>query len=172
MGGLLTLGSNSLDDIMFDRPNQSPQSDLKFLITKLYHINKLLCESCKAPLESAVFNSCLACFSTPGPSVVPVSWLAVPGRSKKWGRGMLSVSPPLQTPACFPRQMLVTSLIFFLAAGCRGAAFRGWVATRRSEACWESCLWTLLKFVGVSLFRWTRTIAVHYMPSWVPSVKY
>lgn len=126
MGGLLTFGNNSLDDIIPDRPNQSQKSDLKFLITQLYRINRLLHEFCKAPLESAVSDSCLACLPTPGPSVVPVNWLAVPGRSKKWGRGVLSVSPLLQTPAGFPWQLLVTPLIFCLPAGCRGGC-KFWV---------------------------------------------
>lgn len=73
MGGSLTFGSNSLDDIMPGIPNQSQKSDLKFLITQLYHINQLLHEFCKAPLECAVSDSCLACLPTPGPSVVPVN---------------------------------------------------------------------------------------------------
>lgn len=120
MGASLTFGSNSLDDIMSGRPNQSQKSDLKFLITQLYLINKLLHDFCKAPLESAVSDSCLAYLPTPGPSVVPVNWLAVQGRSKKWGWGVLSVSPLLQTPAGFPWQLLVTPLIFCLPAGWRG----------------------------------------------------
>lgn len=102
----------------------------KFLITQLYRIHQLLHEFCKAPLESAVSDSCLACLPTPGPSVVPVNWLAVPGRSKKWGRGVLSVSPLLQTPAGFPWQLLVTPLIFCLPAGCRGGASFGWWVAR------------------------------------------
>ena len=36
MGGSLAFGSNSLDDITPGRPNQSPRSDLKFLITRSY----------------------------------------------------------------------------------------------------------------------------------------
>lgn len=119
MGTLLTFGSNSIDDIMPGRPNQSQKIDLRFLITQLYHINQFLHDFCKAPVESAVSNSCLAYLPTPGPSVVPVNWLALPGRSKKWGWGVLSVSPLLQTPTGFPWQQLVTSLIFCLPAGCR-----------------------------------------------------
>lgn len=133
MGGSPTFGSNSLDDIMPGRPNQSQESDLKFLIIRLHRIIQLHHEFCKAPLESAGSDSCLACLPTPGPSVVPVNWLAVPGRSKKWGRGVLSVSPLLQTPAGFPWQLLVTPLIFCLPAGWRGVASFGWWVARRSR---------------------------------------
>lgn len=130
------------------RPNQSQKIDLKFLITQLHHINQLLHDFCKAMLESAVSNSCLPDLPTPGPSVVPVNWLALPGRSKKWGWGVLSVSPLLQTPTGFPWQQLVTSLIFCLPAGCRrvGRLQVVVVGTNKKVECLKSCL---EKFVPV-----------------------
>lgn len=136
MGGSLRFGNNSLDEIMPDRPSQSRRSDLKFLITQLYCTDQPLHEFCKAPSESAVSDSCLACVPTPGPS-------AVPGRSKKWGWGALSISPMLQTPAGFPWQLLVTPLIFSLPAG----VWRGQVLGTRwqkvnARAGPEGCLWT------------------------------
>lgn len=71
MGGFLTLGGNSLDRIMPGKPNQSQKSDMRFIITQVYHIIQLPHESCKAAIDAGVWDSCLAGVPTPGPSVVP-----------------------------------------------------------------------------------------------------
>lgn len=77
-------GIDSRDDVMPGRSNQSLEINLMFLIHRLSHINQILCDLCKAPVECGDSDSCLAYLPTPGPSAVPVSWLAVPRRSKKW----------------------------------------------------------------------------------------
>lgn len=164
MGGSFTFGNNSLHDIMAGMPNQSQKSELKFLITQLYRISQLLYEFCKAPLESAVSDSCLACLPTPGPSVVPVNWLAVPGRSKKWGRGVLSVGPLPQTPAGFPWQLLVMSLIFCLPAGCKGGTSFGWWVARSKRLVWK-VVWGLLGEV-CSRISWGHNQSMYKLRSW------
>lgn len=129
--GCSLLGSNSLDDIIPGRPNQSQKNDLKFLITQLYHIIQLLHEFCKAPLESAVSDSCLACLPTPGPSVVPVNWLAVTGRSKKCCQSahccrLLQASPD----SCLSCLWSSVCLLAAREVGWVGGASFGWWVAR------------------------------------------
>lgn len=83
------------------------------------------------PFQTAVW---LACSHPTWPICSPRKndWQP-PGRSKKWGRGGLSVSPPLQTSPGSPWQLLVMPLIFCLPAGWR---FLGWLA--RSTASKET----------------------------------
>lgn len=144
MGGLLTFGSNSLDDIIPGRPNQSQKNDLKFLITQLYHIIQLLHEFCKPPLESAVSDSCLACLPTPGPSVVPVNWLAVTGRSKKCCQSahccrLLQASPD----SCLSRLWSSVCLLAAREVGWVGVQVLGGGCPEvDGKACLESCLGT------------------------------
>lgn len=136
----------------------------KFLITQLYFINQLFYDFWKAPLDSAVFDSCLAYLPTPGPSVVPVNWLAVLGRSKKWGWGVLSVSPVLQTPAGIPWQLLVTSLIFCLPAGCRGGLR---VVGANTYGLFEKLFGDLSANFIPQFFSWTYLASVQgYDTSW------
>lgn len=131
MGGLLTFGSNSLDDIIPGRPNQSQKNDLKFLITQLYHIIQLLHEFCKPPLESAVSDSCLACLPTPGPSVVPVNWLAVTGRSKKCCQSAHCCRPLQASPdSCLSRLWSSVCLLAAREVGWVGGASFGWWVPR------------------------------------------
>lgn len=77
-------GIDSRDDVMPGRSNQSLEINLMVLIHRLSHINQILCDLCKAPVECGDSDSCLVYLPTPGPSAVPFSWLAVPSRSKKW----------------------------------------------------------------------------------------